>query len=152
MERVELLQSKEYWLAKFQIELFNHVQNYLNDNKLTRTDLAKILGVTKGYVSQVLNGDADHRISKIIELALSIGYVPDIQFKSIEEYLSTDAKSDEELKSEEIERCTRILQEVGYMIARRADKNSECDSNLVSTKGWSILQENIEENNHKLAS
>lgn len=96
MERVDLLKSKEYWLAKFQVELFNHVQNYLNDNNLTRTDLAKSLGVTKGYVSQVLNGDADHRISKIIELALSIGYVPDIQFKSFEEYLSTDAKSEEE--------------------------------------------------------
>lgn len=87
MDRKQLLSSKEYWLSKIQIELFNQVSNYLENNNMNRSELAKELGVTKGYVSQILNGDADHRISKIVELSLAIGLVPDIKFRDLAEYL-----------------------------------------------------------------
>ncbi len=90
MDRKQLLSSKEYWLSKIQIELFNQVSNYLENNNMNRSELAKELGVTKGYVSQILNGDADHRISKIVELSLAIGLVPDIKFRDLAEYLKTD--------------------------------------------------------------
>lgn len=91
MDRKELLSSKEYWLSKIQIELFNQVSDYLERNKMKRSELAKKLGVTKGYISQVLNGDSDHRISKVIELSLAIGLIPEIKFKNLEEYINTDA-------------------------------------------------------------
>ena len=65
--REELLSSKEYWIAKIQIDLFRQFEEYLKENKLNRTQLAEKLGVTKGYISQVLNGDFDHRISKFVE-------------------------------------------------------------------------------------
>lgn len=91
MDRKELISSKEYWLSKIQIELFNQVSEYLDKNNMKRSELAKKLGVTKGYVSQVLNGDADHRISKVIELSLAIGLVPEVKFKDLEEYINTDS-------------------------------------------------------------
>lgn len=53
----------------------------MEDNRINRTELAKRLGVSKGYISQVLNGDFDHRISKLVELALFIGYYPHITFE-----------------------------------------------------------------------
>ena len=83
MDRKELLSSKEYWLSKIQIELFNQVSDYLEKNNMKRSELAKKLGVTKGYISQVLNGDSDHRISKVIELSLAIGLIPEIRFKNL---------------------------------------------------------------------
>ena len=85
MKREELIQSKEYWIAKIQIDLFNEVETYMKVNNLTRAQFAEKLGVSKGYVSQILNGEADHRISKLVELALSIGLVPSVSFEKIED-------------------------------------------------------------------
>lgn len=92
MDRKQLLSSKEYWLSKIQIDLFNQVSIYLETNNMNRSELAKKLGVTKGYISQILNGDSDHRISKLVELSLAIGLIPDIQFRNLEEYLKIDEK------------------------------------------------------------
>ena len=63
MTREELIQSKEYWMAKLQIDLFNEVESYMKKNGLNRVQFAEKLGVSKGYISQILNGDADHRLS-----------------------------------------------------------------------------------------
>lgn len=79
----ELLLTPEYYTAEVQIELYNRVETYLKENRLTRTELAKQLGVSKGYVSQILNGDYDHRLSKLVELSLAIGYKPRIVFEPI---------------------------------------------------------------------
>lgn len=40
-----------------------------------KSQLAEYLGVSKGYLSQLLNGDYDHRMSKFFELALAFGMV-----------------------------------------------------------------------------
>ena len=92
MERKELLGGAGYWIANIQIDLFNHCEEYLKKNKLTRTQFAEKLGVTKGYISQVLNGDFDHRISKLVELSLAIGKVPVIEFKDLEQVIEDDKK------------------------------------------------------------
>ena len=94
ISREELLSHKEYWITKIQIELFNHCEEYLKRNNLNRTQLAEKLGVTKGYISQVLNGDYDHRISKFVELCLAIGKVPVIEFEDIEQIIEKDKRDD----------------------------------------------------------
>ena len=38
-----------------------------------KSRLAEYLGVSEGYVSQLLNGDYDHCMSKFFELALAFG-------------------------------------------------------------------------------
>ena len=81
MTHKELLATPEYWTTKIQIDLYQKVNQYLKDNHLTRTELAKRLGVSKGYISQILNGDYDHRISKLVELSLAIGYTPHLVFE-----------------------------------------------------------------------
>jgi transcriptional regulator with XRE-family HTH domain len=72
------------------LDLFNEVEKYLKDNNLNRAKLALQLGVSKGYITQVLNGDFDHRISKLVELALSIGVVPSVQYKNINNVILED--------------------------------------------------------------
>ncbi|MDL2255183.1 helix-turn-helix domain-containing protein [Parabacteroides sp. OttesenSCG-928-G06] len=83
MTHEELLLTPEYWTTKIQIELFQKVEQYLKVNGLNRSDFAKKLGVSKGYVTQVLNGDFDHRISKLVSMALAIGYIPKLSFEEI---------------------------------------------------------------------
>lgn len=114
MDRKQLLNSKEYWLSKIQIDLFNQVSDYLEKNNMNRSELAKKLGVTKGYVSQILNGDSDHRLSKMVELSLAIGLIPDLRFKNLEEYLKTDEKFRDKDEKEFMESVQTIYKR-GYM-------------------------------------
>lgn len=80
MKRTELMKSSGYWTQFIQLSLYNTVNDYLKQNHLTRTAFAEQLGVSKGYVSQVLNGDFDHKLSKLVELSLACGYVPSVTF------------------------------------------------------------------------
>lgn len=89
-DRKELLQSKEYWVTRIQSELYALLESYMKEKDLNRSQLADELGVTKGYVSQVLNGDFDHRISKLIELSLKVNKVPRIFFEDIKQVLDDD--------------------------------------------------------------
>ena len=93
ISRKELLRSKEYWLAKFQSTLYEQVEKYLQENQLTRTQFAEQLGVSKGYVSQILNGDFDHKISKFIELSIAIDKAPEIIFEDLDAHISNDGKA-----------------------------------------------------------
>jgi transcriptional regulator with XRE-family HTH domain len=92
MEREELVRSEEFWTTNIQIALFELIENYLKENNLTKTQLAEKLGVTKGYVSQVLNGDFDHKISKLVQLSLACNIAPVITFVKLDDYLAKEAK------------------------------------------------------------
>lgn len=93
MNREELVGSREYWITKIQLDLFNQIKNYMTENQLSRTQLAEKLGVTKGYISQILNGDFDHKISKLVDLSLAIGKVPQIDYPDLHEFINKDSYS-----------------------------------------------------------
>src|SRR6056297_2859591 len=87
MNRQELLQTKGYWVAKIQIELYNQLSDYMKKHHLNRSQLAEKLGVTKGYVSQILNGDFNHRLSTLVDLSLAMGKAPVIQFADLDKII-----------------------------------------------------------------
>lgn len=91
MDRKELLKSPEYWTAGAQIELYNQARKFMKSNNMNRKKLAEYLGVSKGYVTQLLSGDYDHRMSKFFELALAFGVIPKIDFVPIEEYIQSES-------------------------------------------------------------
>lgn len=72
--------SASYWTQLIQLELFENVRNYLDENNIIRKEFANKLGVSRGYVSQILNGDFNHKLSKLTELALACELVPKIEF------------------------------------------------------------------------
>lgn len=39
--RDELLACPEYWTTQIQLDLFNHIENYMKEQGLSRTELAK---------------------------------------------------------------------------------------------------------------
>lgn len=90
MNREELLRSPEYWLAHIQSNLYAMMEDYRRTNKLKKKDIAEKLGVTKGYISQVLNGDFDHKISKLVTLSLALNKVPIITYQNLDKYLEND--------------------------------------------------------------
>lgn len=90
MDRKDVSNSPEYWTSKTQIELYNQAQKFMEATGKDRAHLAEYLGVSKGYVSQLLNGDYDHRMSKFFELALAFGVIPQIEFIPIEQYIKED--------------------------------------------------------------
>lgn len=91
--REDLLRSKEYWMTTIQNQLFNHIEEYMKKEGLTRTALAEQLGVTKGYVSQVLNGDFDHRMLKYIDLLIATNVVPKIEFENLNDKIKKQTTS-----------------------------------------------------------
>lgn len=82
----KLVKSKTYHLTKLQNKLYGEVDKYLEENGLSKKDFAGKLKVSKGYVSQILNGGFDHKLSKMFELSLAIDKIPNIEFIDIEEY------------------------------------------------------------------
>ncbi|MFT5617106.1 MAG: transcriptional regulator with XRE-family HTH domain [Arenicella sp.] len=92
--RKELLQTKDFWIFKIQNKLFRLMNDFMQENDMKRKDLADKLGYTKGYISQLLNGDFDGKISKLVELAMVTGKVPVIEFRDLDDCIAEDARGD----------------------------------------------------------
>ncbi len=90
--RDEVLRSPGYWMAMLQMELYSQIEEFMRTHNMNKTQLAEYLGCTKGYVSQLLNGDFDHKMSKFINLSLSIGKIPEIKFVDIDEFIECEHK------------------------------------------------------------
>jgi transcriptional regulator with XRE-family HTH domain len=69
----ELLESPAYLLTLYQNEIFREVHGYMQEKGITQKELAKKLGVSDAYVSQILNGKFNFTLKKLIELGLAIG-------------------------------------------------------------------------------
>ncbi len=87
-----LFKSKSYWIDKIQNDLYGQVEQYMKENGMNKLDLAKQLGVSKGYVSQILNGQFDHKLSKLVELYLAIGKAPLIIDADLRRYAAATAE------------------------------------------------------------
>ena len=90
IKREELVNRPEYWLETIQNDIFRQVTAYLNDNNLTQNQFAEQLGVSKGYVSQIIKGDFNYTLKKLIELSLAVGKAPVIVFKPLTEFIPAE--------------------------------------------------------------
>ena len=90
--REELISSKEYWVTNIQLKLFAEVEAYMKEHKMNRTQFAEYLGCSKGYVTQLLSGDYDNKLSKLVELSLSIGKIPELKFVDVDVFSAMDEK------------------------------------------------------------
>jgi len=88
----DLFKTQEYWLETLQNEIYRQVDHYLKENHLSQKEFAKQLGVSKGYVSQVLKGEFNYTLKKLIELSLSIGKAPEINFIDLDKHILAERK------------------------------------------------------------
>ena len=84
--RKDLIKSPDYWLEEIQDELYRQLKDYMDKNKLSQNDIAKKLKVSKSYISQILNGNFNFTLKKLIELSLLMGKVPDIKFLNFDDF------------------------------------------------------------------
>lgn len=87
ISKEKLFKSHHYLLSKYQAELYRQLRSYMDSHDLTQKQVAKRLGVSTSYINQVLKGNFNFTLKKLIELSLLIGKVPNIEFLSIEQYL-----------------------------------------------------------------
>jgi len=90
--REELLKSPEYWFENAQNDLYGQVVEYMEKEGINQNQLAEQLGVTKGYVSQILKGEFNYTLKKLIDISLAIGQVPKIDYTPIEKIIAEDSQ------------------------------------------------------------
>lgn len=90
MTREEILSSPEYWITSIQIEVYRCADAFMKAHNMNRTQLADYLGVTKGYISQILAGNYNYSLSKLVDTAMRLGYVPEIDFTPLSEKIQDD--------------------------------------------------------------
>jgi len=90
MTRDKLLKSPVYWFEYEQNELFRQVVKFMEEEGINQTELAVRLGVSKGYISQILSGNFNYTLKKLIELCLAIGLVPKINYNKIDNVVRED--------------------------------------------------------------
>jgi len=91
-KREELVNRPEFWLETIQNEIFRQVTAYLKDNNLTQNQFAEQLGVSKGYASQIMKGEFNYTLKKMIELSLAVGKAPIIVFKPLTKIIPAENK------------------------------------------------------------
>lgn len=99
LNRTEILNSPEYWFEEAQNELYRQVILFMEREKLNQKQLAEKLGVSKGYVSQILKGEFNYTLKKFIELSIAVGRAPMIKYKDINELINEDNNSMRALRS-----------------------------------------------------
>ncbi len=92
IERTEILSMPEYWFQDAQLDLYNQVRGYMKKEKINNVQLADKLGVHRSYVTQILNGEYNYSLRKLIEICLSIGIVPKINYTALEDVIKADAE------------------------------------------------------------
>ncbi len=83
-----------YLLTKYQNEIYRQLIDYMKANNLAQKDVAVKLGVSNAYVSQILNGNFNFTLKKLIELGLMMGKIPNIEFVKIEKYSESGTKNE----------------------------------------------------------
>jgi len=81
-----LLKYPNYLLSKYQAEIYRQLTTYMKENDLTQKQIAEQLGVSSAYVNQILKGNFNYTLKKLIEISLLIGKVPSIEFLPLNEF------------------------------------------------------------------
>jgi transcriptional regulator with XRE-family HTH domain len=90
IKRDELLRTEEYWFETLQNDIYRMVAEYIQKEGMNQTQLAEQLGVSKGYISQIMNGNFNYTLKKMIELSLALKKAPAFEFKNLEQYILED--------------------------------------------------------------
>jgi len=105
------IKSKYYWTAKGQ----GRIYGMLNDQIKKRGDsanLAKKIGSTPGYVSQILSGDAEINPTwkKIVKFCLALDKVPVLEIKDLNDFLFEEQLKASYVKFDNLHRLYQVIE------------------------------------------
>ena len=84
-----LVRGEGYWMETIQQAIHEALLAYMEEHDLNQTELAAKLGFTRGYVSQLMNGNFNLSQRKIVQLLLKLDRVPDLRIRSVDSYLAS---------------------------------------------------------------
>ncbi len=91
IKREDILKNEIFWTETIQNQLYSDLLDYIENNKISQTEIAKRLGVSRGRVSQILSGEnLNFRINTLVKICLAIGKIPNINFENIDEFIEKD--------------------------------------------------------------
>lgn len=90
IKREELLRTEEYWFETLQNDIYRMVAEYIKKEGINQTQLAEKIGVSRSYISQIMNGNFNYTLKKMIGLSLALEKVPAFEFKNLEQYIQDD--------------------------------------------------------------
>lgn len=78
--RKDILNEPSYWVEDLNGKIYDALIRYKETNNLKQKDLAKLLDITPGRVSQILNsGDINFSYEKMVSIILKLGYFPEFK-------------------------------------------------------------------------
>lgn len=97
--REKIIRQPSYWIEHINVLLYNAICDFMEENDLKQKDLANILEVSPGRVSQILNdGEINFSIDKMVKILLKMGKVPLINIEDIGTFLENEIEVERELK------------------------------------------------------
>ena len=92
--REHLLRNERFWTETIQNKIYNDLASYIKTEKISQKEIANRLGVSKGRISQILNGsNLNFRIDTLVKICLAINKVPNFKFEDIKSFIELDTKS-----------------------------------------------------------
>lgn len=89
--RSVLLQHPEFALeaakGDFIMDVTESICAVLEEKNMDRKDLANKMNKSKGYISQLLNGERNMTLETLAEICYALGYTPTITLKRYKEHL-----------------------------------------------------------------
>ncbi len=145
MTREEFVKSEEFAFGKMQLGLLNMINDYMVAKKIKPKDLAHELGVSKGYISQLLNVTFDHKLSKVANLALSCNKMPILHFVDLDEYVKLDSQ-DKVLELMPMQRAKAMTYQQGSFSLNQnliSDKTDYIDATRLDDTYENILEDKL---------
>ncbi len=94
INRAQLLKNEKFWTETIQNKIYHDLASYIEKEKISQKELAKRLGVSKGRISQILNGtNLNFRIDTLVKICMAIEKIPNFKLEDIDSFIETDAKS-----------------------------------------------------------
>lgn len=129
IKREELLRTEEYWFETLQNDIYRMVSEYLQKEDMNQTQLAVKLGVSKGYISQIINGNFNYTLKKMIELSLALNKAPAFEFKNLDQYIQDDRQSRFEMEYNPIFNLQAMKRNVNVFSGKTSNSDDVKSSN-----------------------
>lgn len=89
--RSVLLQKPEFAVeaakGEFIMDVTESICAILEEKGMDRKDLANNMNKSKGYISQLLNGDRNMTLATLAEICHALNYKPSVKFKGLKEHV-----------------------------------------------------------------
>ena len=129
IKREELLRTEEYWFETLQNDIYRMVSEYLQKEDMNQTQLAVKLGVSKGYISQIINGNFNYTLKKMIELSLALNKAPAFEFINLDQYIQNDRQSRFEMEYNPIFNLQAMKRNVNVFSGKTSNSDDVKTSN-----------------------